>query len=271
MKRFKAYLYEIFLLFINIRYLNYIQLEYRDKEDSSIDTSKFELMKSPWKLMSNGKEKTFYRISSPNYSYQEGNPSKEAIYINGIKTNEVKARHEAYELSKYFNKPFTIFLNQTNGFLEDLYDSIRMKVGNKDNKESKLLSDYICHRYHQYNVKSFFIVAYSQGSIITSHAIERLPDAVKSAIKINLITLGPAQDSLKSFTKKGAVLHVAHNKDFVARMGVLSYIDKNEIKGTLIKIDKYTHRLETYIKTLEDMKKLSIEDNNILQSFISDL
>ncbi|ASV44163.1 hypothetical protein PBI_SCTP2_148 [Salicola phage SCTP-2] len=266
MKRIFNYINEFYFFIKNFRYLEYVIDEYISKENSNFK-KKIELIKLPWKVLFQGKEKDFYAVESKQYAYSEGNNQKESIYINGIMTECDKARYEAKQLSEVFGKPFTVFWNKSNGFFEDIYDCIRMKIGNKSDTSSKKLVKYIIHRVNKYNLKKIFIVGYSQGSIIASHAIEQLPKNIRDRVEINLLTMGSAQDSLHTYSKKGTAIHLCHTNDFVARMGVLNYQKKNVIKGYILEIPKDTHSFETYLLSLKNIRTVNRNYESILTTF----
>lgn len=270
MKRLINYFTEVYNFIKNFKYLGYIIIEYVGK-DGDKKPKKLDMIQLPWKILFNGNEKKFYGIEPEQYSYSEGDKQKESIYINGIMTGREKSRYEAKQLSEVFGKPFTVFWNKSNGFFEDIYDSLRMKIGNKSDTSSKKLCDYITHRVNKYNVKQFFIVGYSQGSIIACHAIERLPENVRNRIEINLLTMGSAQDSLQTYAKKGTALHICHTNDFIARMGVLTYYKKNIIKGHVLEVSKDTHDFKTYLLSLKNMRTMNRNYHNLLTAFKNSL
>lgn len=254
MRIVKAYLSELFLALKYLPLFRYLYREYGDGKNMSEEDKMLlhTAMKLPMRLMQGESAKVyrvFYDVGGFNFN-ANWLQNIEAIYVNGIMTPDTVAKYEAQLMSKLFEIPITLFYNNTNGFFSDVYDCIRMRIRNKSDEESKALRELIVSRYEK-GLRHFFLIGYSQGSILTCRVMDNLPADIRETCRFTVLTFGAAQDEL-AFFPKGTARHVAHHRDYIARIGALHHAKKGNIYGEVLRASGDTHGIVSYVRTMQD-------------------
>lgn len=255
MRVVRRYLKELWLFIKHIDKLWYFYREFGDglqltdvERDMIGAVSRY-----PWKIIerpNRSMRKVLYRSGTFNIGLFQRTKDTEIMYVNGICTSLETAKLETSLLSKEIRKPITLAYNESRGFWEDLYDCARMRVRNRSDRDSDSLVRWIVGSF-DLGIRTFVLIGYSQGSIIVCHAMNDLPRYIKASCTFEILTFGAAQDELKPFPE-GTATHVGHEKDFIARTGVIEYHRQGKIYGQLV-IDKQSdHNIFEYVATMRN-------------------
>ncbi len=99
------------------------------------------------------------------------------VYVNGIQTDDFAHRLGAQQLANATGQPVIAFRNPTNGFYNDLFESLQNKVGASTHEAmalAGLIGSYVTAG------RSLTIDAHSQGAIIVSDALNRVADMLRT-------------------------------------------------------------------------------------------
>lgn len=156
-----------------------------------------------------------------------GNPNASVIFINGICSSLDIAKYQTTVLSELLNRDVELIHNKTDGLLVDLFECTQDRMKNETSKASLETATIILEKVA--NNEEVIIIGYSQGTIITSKAVEivnRVLDE-KSKKKIKVFNFASAA---KNYKVNGIhTEHFINEEDPICHIGYIEH--RNDIDG----------------------------------------
>ncbi|XQW85196.1 PE-PPE domain-containing protein [Thalassotalea piscium] len=148
----------------------------------------------------------------------ENNKVPRVLFINGMATPHAIAQHEANILSKAIGESVALLYNETDGLIHDLLECNQGRSGILTDISHRLVTAITTHLTSE---EELLIVAYSQGAIIATSALEYLANSEETIdfSRIRYITIGAG---FKSSLLPEALFceHFANSEDPVTWLGL---------------------------------------------------
>jgi len=186
---------------------------------------------------------------------REGNSEANIIFVNGICSSLDVAKYQRDTLSILLKNDIELLYNQTDGFILDIIECVQDRLKHDISKAAIEVSEILFEKLK--TNKEVIVIGYSQGTIITTKAIQILSKKIDAQTrkKIKLITFANA---CKTFSSDDVQTeHFINKKDPICKLGYIEY--KENISGKAFFQDKHGHLLIadylSHIDRFENYKK----------------
>jgi DNA-binding ferritin-like protein (Dps family) len=190
--------------------------------------------------------------------FLSGNPRAEAIFVNGVCSSFEMAKFQANTISELTGMDVELLYNKTDGLLFDLVECFQDRLQNEISKAAEQVAKRIVEKVtSQDNV---YIFAYSQGTIITTKALQILNNVLDKKHKAKIKVFNFATATKYYQVNDIHTEHYINSKDPVCLIGYLEY--QEQISGTAYIKNKKGHLLlADYLQcldTFEDFNNSSL-------------
>jgi len=197
------------------------------------------------------------------------------VYVNGVSVTRSLQRMNGKQLALAFQREITCFHNPTQGMAFDLFECMMGRTLNKIGKVAHKLSAYLHQTLTENPNKKVVLIAHSQGTIITSNAIEYLIHANECTglERLEVFTFGCAATEFFQVRDKltGDLVpfyeHYGNHSDFVAQIGALRDRSEYPFPGAIFTRMKEGHLLgEHYLPGVVEREYQCSTGSTIVQS-----
>ncbi|KAL6054694.1 (4-O-methyl)-D-glucuronate--lignin esterase [Balamuthia mandrillaris] len=215
-----------------------------------------------------------------NRPYQENGRDYDGetwIYINGVSVTRELQKMNGLQLSDLFQREILCFHNPTQGMLWDLVECMVGRTLNKIGKVARKEADFLRFVFAEHPNNKVILIAHSQGTIVTSNAIEFIikEDGGAGLDRLEVYTFGcAATEFFKVRDKRTGRLvpfyeHYANQSDYVAKIGALRDRGKYPFPfpGNIFTCEKEGHLLgEHYLPSVRRREYQCLQDGTTIAS-----
>ena len=188
-------------------------------------------------------------ITAPGVS-ADAHQNEQWLFINGVSVNEDLARGNAMQLSDMFGRPVDVLQNPTDTIPYDVLESAvdKSDLSGSNSEPAAQATQYLLEQLKDESKDKVVVISHSQGSIITTAALENLkamveegeanndPNALtmEELSKLELYTFAnPADNMISPVDENGNDVvymeHFANEEDSVPHLGVLNGHDIDDV------------------------------------------